>query len=40
MDHRLSTGQALARWIDRNGIARPASLREVTLEHSHARTYG
>lgn len=37
MDHVLSTGQALARWIDRNGYRSAGYLRELTLEHSHDR---
>jgi hypothetical protein len=37
MDNVLSTGQALARWIDRNGYRSSGYLRELTLEHSHDR---
>jgi hypothetical protein len=37
MDHVLPTGQALARWIDRNGYRSSGYLRELTLEHSHDR---
>ena len=37
MDNVLSTGQALARWIDRNGYLSSGYLRELTLEHSHDR---
>ena len=37
MDHVLSTGQALARWIDRNGYRSSGYLRELTLEHSDDR---
>jgi effector-binding domain-containing protein len=37
MDNVLSTGQALARWIDRNGYRSTGYLRELTLEHSDDR---
>jgi effector-binding domain-containing protein len=37
MDDVLSTRQALARWIDRNGYRSAGYLRELTLEHSHDR---
>lgn len=37
MDNVLATGQALARWIDRNGYRSSGYLRELTLEHSHDR---
>jgi DNA-binding transcriptional MerR regulator len=37
MDNVLSTGQALARWIDRNEYRSSGYLRELTLEHSHDR---
>src|SRR5262249_354295 len=37
MDNVLSTGQALARWIDRNGYRATGYLRELTLEHSDDR---
>jgi DNA-binding transcriptional MerR regulator len=37
MDHVLPTGQALARWIDRNGYRSSGYQRELTLEHSHDR---
>jgi DNA-binding transcriptional MerR regulator len=34
MDDVMSTGQALARWIDANGYRSAGYAREVTLEHS------
>ena len=34
MDDVMSTGQALARWIDANGYRSAGYVREVTLEHS------
>jgi effector-binding domain-containing protein len=34
MDDVLSTGQALARWIDANGLGSVGYAREVTLEWS------
>jgi effector-binding domain-containing protein len=37
MDNVLPMGQALARWIDRNGYRSAGYLRELTLEHSHDR---
>lgn len=37
MDNVLAAGQALARWIDRNGYRSSGYLRELTLEHSHDR---
>jgi DNA-binding transcriptional MerR regulator len=37
MDNVLPTGQALARWIDRNGYRSTGCLRELTLVHSDDR---